>query len=85
MSLKRLDGQPEPWPISTMAYVANLLNITPGRVRQIARQRSLGQIVAGVRPFRPVDVFAMRNRPGRGRSDRGRLRSPESVPGGAMP
>ena len=82
--LTRLDGQPEPEPrpIYTTEYVANLLDVTPGRIRQIARQRSLGQIVAGVWMFTPADVVAMQERPGRGRPATGRSRSTESVPAG---
>ena len=80
--LTRLDGQPEPElrAIYTTEYVAEILDVTPGRIRQIARQRSLGQIVAGVWMFTPADVVAMQDRPGRGRPATGRSRSTESVP-----
>ena len=80
--LKRLDGQPEPRPIYTAEYVASLLDVTPSRIRQIARARSLGQIVAGVWMFTPADVVAMQDRPGRGRPAKGRSRPTESVPVG---
>ncbi len=79
--IKRLDGQPEPAPkpIYTAEYVADLLDLTPNRVRQIARARSLGQMVAEIWMFTPADVVAMQDRPGRGRPARSRANNGATV------
>ncbi len=80
--VRRLDGQPEPAPkpIYTAEYVAGLLDLTPNRVRQIARARSLGQMVADIWMFTPADVVAMQDRPGRGRPARLRANNAATVP-----
>jgi len=57
-------------PLYTTAEVARLLDVTEGRVRQLARAHHLGRTLSPrVRVFTTADVAAMRHerRPGRGR------------------
>lgn len=70
--IARLDGQPTPAPepIYTTEQVADLLDVTTARVRQMATRFETGTKIAGVWMFTPADVVAMQGRPGRGRPAR---------------
>ncbi len=70
--ITRLDGQPAPAPepIYTTEQVADLLDVSTARVRQMATRFETGTKVAGVWMFTPADVVAMQGRPGRGRPAR---------------
>lgn len=48
------DGDAE--PLLTTAEVAGRLGISPRRVRALATRREVGEVVGGVRLFRPDDV-----------------------------
>ena len=67
--VSRIDGLPEPGPqpIYTAADVADILSISRSRVHQLARERDLGQSIAGARLFTSADVVAMQQRPAVGR------------------
>lgn len=68
----RRDGQPapEPDPAYTAEQAADLLGVTPARIRQLASRFGTGAKVAGVWMFTPADIVAMQGRPGRGRPAR---------------
>jgi len=53
---------PQPNDLLSGVDVAAALDITPGRVRQLARQHDLGRSLAGARVYTPADVAAMRER-----------------------
>lgn len=53
----------------TTKQVADALNITTGRVRQIARQLDLGRWVGSIRLYSEADIAAMRARKQRAPKD----------------
>lgn len=55
--------------IHTVTEVAKLLGITTGRVRQICREKEIGQIIGKTRILTDKDIKEIESRPDRRKSD----------------